>query len=124
MASHYSSNAAIRSPHAASPLKLLWVMMALALLAVAAKPVWSAESAQGAVIVVQVNGMSCPFCTYGLRKELLTVPGVKSVLVSLRKSHATVTLDPGTTVTDAQIRHAIHEAGFSPAKITGPAGGH
>ncbi len=121
---HDSRRAAARS-HERSPFKLLWLALALALAAMVAQgPAWSANSAQGTVIVAQANGMSCPFCAYGVRKELLTVPGVKSVSVNLAKSQATVTLSPGAKVTDEQIRHAIREAGFSPGPITHPTGGH
>ena len=70
------------------------------------------------VIVAKVNGMSCPFCTYGLRKEMLTIPGVQDGKVSLRKSQAILKVDPGAKVTDAQVRHAIREAGFSAGAIT------
>lgn len=102
-----------------SPLKIVWLAIAFALAGLAAvHSSWSADVGQQTTIVAQVKGMSCPFCAYGLRKELLTIPGVKDVRVNLGKSQATVTADPPAKITDAQIRHAIREAGFSPGPIT------
>ena len=118
-----SDRALFRSEAGASPMRIVWFAMALAwIAALTAVPSRSASAGNQTVIVAQVNGMSCPFCAYGLRKELLTVPGVKDVHVSLAKSQATIIVDSGGTVTDAQIRHAIREAGFSPGRIIGPVG--
>lgn len=101
------------------PLKIVWLAIAFALLGLAAvNPSWSADGGQQMTIVAQVKGMSCPFCAYGLRKELLMIPGVKDLHVNLAKSQASVTVDPPAKVTDEQIRHAIREAGFSPGPIT------
>lgn len=103
----------------ASPLKIVWLAIAFTLIGLAAvNSSWAADGGQQTTIVAQVNGMSCPFCAYGLRKELLTIPGVKDVHVSLSNSRATVTVDPSARITDEQIRHAIREAGFSPGPIT------
>lgn len=102
-----------------SPIKIVWLAIAFALIGLAAvNPGWSADGGQQTTIVAQVNGMSCPFCAYGLRKELLTIPGVTDVKVSLAESQASVTVDLSAKVTDEQIRHAIREAGFSPGPIT------
>lgn len=89
---------------------------ALLLLAPAA-PSYAAGSTVQNTIVATVDGLACPFCAYGVRKELLTIPGVKDVQVNLLKSQAIVSVDPGTRVTDAQIQQAVREAGFSSGTI-------
>lgn len=125
MASNHDPRRATVWSRGRSPVRLLWVALALALMAmVAQQPAWAANRAQGAVIIAQVNGMSCPFCAYGVRKELLTIPGVKDVRVNLGKSQAIVTVKPGARVTDQQISQAIREAGFSPGPIKRPTAGH
>lgn len=101
------------------PIRAALLAFAVALfLSAPVAPSWAGGSTAQGTIVAKVDGMSCPFCTYGLRKELLTIPGVKDVQVSLVKSEATLQLDPGSNVTDDQIRQAVHQAGFSPAAIT------
>jgi copper ion binding protein len=67
--------------------------------------------------VVTVKGMACPFCAYGLRKELLALPGVKDVQVNLDKSQAAIDLRGGSGVQESQIEQAVREAGFTPGQI-------
>ncbi len=67
--------------------------------------------------VVTVRGMQCPFCAYGIQKQLKKLAGVARVQVELEKNQAVVTLAPGATVTGADIQRAIRKAGFTPGKI-------
>lgn len=67
--------------------------------------------------VVTVQGMQCPFCAYGIQKQLKKLRGVKGVEVELERNEAIVTLEPGAKVTDADIRQAVRKAGFTPGKI-------
>ena len=39
---------------------------------------------------VVVEGMSCPFCVYGVEKKLKKVEGVKSVIISMKDGVATL----------------------------------
>jgi len=95
----------------------LLVLCAAVFLLLAASAARAAADACRGQAVVTVNGMACPFCAYGLRKELLTLPGVKDVQVDLNKSQATVAVRDGSEVKDAEIRQAVKEAGFTPGSI-------
>jgi copper chaperone CopZ len=76
--------------------------------------------------VVTVKGMQCPFCAYGIKKQLAKVPGVRKVDVDLAKNQAIVEFAPDAKPTDGQIQRAVHDAGFTPGKIEWRAagGGH
>ncbi len=80
--------------------------------ALAAKP---AEAPRQAVIAVK--GLACPFCVYGLQKQLRKLPGAKQVRVELRKGEAVVDFAPGSKVSDQQIQKAVRAAGFTAGKI-------
>lgn len=71
----------------------------------------------GKQAVVEIKGMSCPFCAYGAKKRLLTLPGAKKVDMTLGKDQAIVEFAPDSKVTDDQIRKAVRDAGFTPGKI-------
>lgn len=71
--------------------------------------------------VVTVQGMQCPFCAYGIKKHLAKLPGAKKVEIELAKNQAIVTFAPDAKVSDEQIRRAVRNAGFTPAKIEWPA---
>ncbi len=99
-----------------------WVGLALvatALAYLAAPPAAWSGPASGAPrqAVVAVNGMSCPFCAYGVKKHLSALPGVKSVQVELAEGEAIVEFVPEAKVTDEQIQKAVRAAGFTPGKI-------
>ena len=40
-------------------------------------------------VKVQVDGLSCPFCAYGLEKKLIKIKGAKDVLISVDDAYAT-----------------------------------
>lgn len=67
-------------------------------------------------VEVQVNGMACPFCAYGIEKKLRAIPGVQDVKVDLDAGRATFEA-PSGAVTEQQVKQAIKDAGFSPGKI-------
>jgi periplasmic mercuric ion binding protein len=67
-------------------------------------------------VEVQVNGMACPFCAYGIEKKLRAIPGARDVKVDLDAGRATFEA-PSEAVTEQQVKQAIKDAGFSPGKI-------
>lgn len=67
--------------------------------------------------VVKVVGMACPFCAYGIRKHLRSLPGVKNVEVDLAESKAIIEVNGHAKPTDAEIQQAIKDAGFTPGSI-------
>lgn len=97
-----------------------WIGLALvaAVLSSLAVAAWSGPgSGASRQAVVTVNGMSCPFCAYGVKKHLSVLPGVKNVQVELAKGEAIVNFASETEVSEEQIQKAVREAGFTPGKI-------
>ncbi len=70
------------------------------------------------IIKVEVDGLSCPFCAYGLEKKLKKMDGVKIIEIDVENAFAQLTLAPGKTVTKAIIRQKVDDAGFTARKIT------
>ena len=75
---------------------------------------WGAERE---VLVIQVTGMTCPFCVYGVEKSLSKLPGVEKVEVSLEGKKVRVVMKSDHTADEMRIRKAIRDAGFTPGKI-------
>lgn len=94
------------------------VVLALGLLA-AATPAWAAIDHYD----VDVAGLACPFCAYGLEKKLKNLPGVKNLRVDLDAGRASFDVAPGTTLMPRQVRDAVKDAGFTPGTITVRASG-
>ena len=67
--------------------------------------------------VIGVDGMSCPFCAYGLEKKLRKMKGVESVEIDLDKGEAVVIVKAGTTIKEESLRKAVKEAGFTGSSL-------
>lgn len=69
------------------------------------------------LVSMQVDGMSCPFCAYGLEKKMLQLDGVENLKIDIEKGMVTFQVQEGKTVTDDQLRKVVKDAGFTPKEI-------
>ncbi len=75
---------------------------------------WSAPLlAAGTQYKLRVDGLSCPFCAYGIEKMLIRTEGVESVTVDLEKGLLIVKVEEGVTLTEARLKQLVHDAGFT-----------
>ena len=68
-------------------------------------------------ITVAVDGLSCPFCTFGLEKKLKKVDGVEKVETNLAAGSVTLFPSDGSAPSLEAIRAAVRKAGFTPGDI-------
>ncbi len=68
-------------------------------------------------ILVQVDGLSCPFCSYGLEKKLKKLDGVEKVEIHMRQGKAEMKVKPRAAISDEAIKQAVEDAGFTPGPI-------
>ncbi len=61
-----------------------------------------------------MQGLTCPFCVYGLSKNLGKTAGVAKAEVSLDAHRARIELNPGQQPDIEQYKKIIREAGFTP----------
>ena len=61
---------------------------------------------------LRVNGLSCPFCAFGIEKKLLDVDGVQSVEVFLDDGRIALTFEPENVATVSDLEKAVEKAGF------------
>ncbi len=84
-------------------------------------PVISASAQETAGVssaTIQVDGLSCPFCAYGLEKHLKKIKGVEGVEINMKSGKATVNLKQDANVDDQTLRQAVKKAGFTARGIT------
>ncbi len=62
---------------------------------------------------VQVDGLACPFCAYGLEKRLRQVEGVKDVRIELEAGQAVIDMADGKELSADVARQAVEDAGFA-----------
>lgn len=71
----------------------------------------------GPEISVKVDGLSCPFCAYGMEKKLKKINGIEDLKIHVDKGVATLAFKKGTTIDLADIQARIRKGGFTPTKI-------
>jgi mercuric ion binding protein len=69
-------------------------------------------------IKVRVDGLSCPFCAYGLEKKLKKMDGVEKIEISVEDAYALLTIEDGKVVSEKAIRENVKDAGFTAREIT------
>lgn len=69
--------------------------------------------AQGLVYQVGVDGLSCPFCAYGIEKQLTKLEGVKQVKVNTAIRQVVVSMSEGKILDRAQVEEAVKKSGFT-----------
>lgn len=83
---------------------------------------YAGEQAKNAVkgekITVRVDGLSCPFCAYGLEKKLKSLNGVEKLEIKINDGLVILFLKEDAKLTEAAIKKKVKEAGFTPREIT------
>ena len=69
--------------------------------------------AGSAVYSLQVDGLACPFCAYGIEKKLSAIDGVEKIDVDIKQGQVIVTLANGASLSEDRARQAVTEAGFT-----------
>jgi copper chaperone CopZ len=76
---------------------------------------WTATGAWAAVASyrLQVDGLACPFCAYGIEKKLTALDHVDKVETHIREGAVIVTMEDGASLDEATAKQAIEAAGFT-----------
>lgn len=76
---------------------------------------WAAPTAlaDGVGYRLEVAGLACPFCAYGIEKKLNALEGVARVDTHIKEGVVVVTMTEGATLDKATVRQAVEDAGFT-----------
>ena len=66
---------------------------------------------------LRVNGLTCPFCAFGIEKKLRKVDGVREVEVLLDEGRIRLEFASDNTATLAALERAVADAGFEIAAL-------
>ena len=67
-----------------------------------------------ASVTLRVDGLSCPFCAYGLEKRLKKMEGVKDLKIDIETGTVTVIYRDRRFFTEKALRKTVKGAGFTP----------
>ncbi len=68
-------------------------------------------------VKIEVKGLSCPFCAYGLEKRLRELPAVQSLDILLKEGVALLKFPEDKQPTEQELRKAVEQAGFETGRI-------
>lgn len=69
--------------------------------------------AAGTHYEIQVDGLACPFCAYGIEKKLKTIDGASKINVDLDKGVVSVDAAEGKELSEENIKKLFHDSGFT-----------
>jgi copper chaperone CopZ len=76
------------------------------------------ETSSYTYIKIQVDGLSCPFCAYGLEKNLKKVKGASELFISIVNGYTTFQVSKEKLPTENELTKIVEDAGFTARKIT------
>lgn len=68
------------------------------------------------IVKIQVKGLTCPFCAYGLEKRLKET-GAKNIKIYIDKGLAQSTYPQEKPLDVSELREAVRKGGFTPGSI-------
>jgi len=77
----------------------------------------STSLAQSNEVKIRVDGLSCPFCAYGLEKKLNDLDGVESINIDFEEGLVVLQVTDSENISEEEIRTKIEKAGFTPREI-------
>jgi mercuric ion binding protein len=85
----------------------------------AALVVWVFVAAAGAqqtatrVYSLHVDGLACPFCAYGIEKQLSRIEGIESIDIEIESGEVMLSMNGNAALDEPTARKAVEAAGFS-----------
>lgn len=64
------------------------------------------------IVEIDLSGLTCSFCVYGLKKNLEKHADVEKADISLKQNKTRVHLKPSARVTEEELKEIIKDAGF------------
>jgi copper ion binding protein len=77
----------------------------------------STAAEQTQKVTVQVDGLACPFCAYGLEKKLKKIEGVERLEIKMNDGEVILFFKQTARIDKKSIVKKIKETGFSPGEI-------
>jgi copper chaperone CopZ len=63
--------------------------------------------------LIQVDTLDCPFCSFGIEKQLnRNIDGIKGIEINVKKAQVRLFIDEGISLDEIFVRQTVNEAGF------------
>lgn len=94
------------------------LIVLLAVILVGSATVFAQENKEfSGIVKMEVKGLSCPFCAYGLEKNLKAIPSIEKISINIEEAFVEMTIKKDRTVSEGEIKKKVKEAGFTAGDI-------
>jgi copper chaperone CopZ len=63
--------------------------------------------------LIQVDTLDCPFCSFGIEKQLnRNIDGIEHIEINVKKAQVRLFIDEGISLDEIFVRKTVNEAGF------------
>lgn len=96
-----------------------FILMVIALMAFSLMNIslMAQEDTGKTYIQIRVDGLSCPFCAYGLEKKLKKVDGATDLHIELEEGLVSFVVPKDKKPSVESLRKVVTDAGFTPREI-------
>jgi len=88
-----------------NPMILLVIVMTLA--------PFAAAGAEAGTYRLYVDGLACPFCAYGVEKQIEQIDGVETLSTDIEKGRIAIEMGDHKTLAREDVEQAVRAAGFT-----------
>ena len=103
-----------------------WITPALLVAALLISPMVLAAQVAGEgvlqpKVIVEVDGLACPFCAYGLEQRILEIPSVQQSIINIEAGTVELTPNEGKHIDIDEVKAAVKAGGFTAREEVGVA---
>lgn len=96
--------------------KSIIILVAAFTLGISATPAQKSKELTGTVNM-EVRGLSCPFCAYGLEKNLKKISNIEKITINVKEAFVTLIIKEGLSVLEEDLKKKVKDAGFTAGEI-------
>ena len=78
----------------------------------------SSVYAAGDIYKIGVDGLACPFCVYGVEKQLNKIEGIENMEADIHDGKIVLLMREGSSLSEESVREAVTRAGFTLRSFT------
>lgn len=113
----YSNNREMKNIFKHTVRLVLTFLLFFAMSSVNAQTDTQTDAHEFSYVKIEVNGLACPFCAYGLEKKLKEIDGVESVEIDVEEGLAFLSMNSNQKATKEDLEKIVTNAGFTPGAI-------
>ncbi|MFB6306451.1 MAG: heavy-metal-associated domain-containing protein [Flavobacteriales bacterium] len=97
--------------------KIATVLLFLAIAFTSVNAQETSKTNERKYVKVEVDGLACPFCAYGLEKKLKKVEGQEGLEINIQEGYATFHVPSENELKKKKLKTIVKDAGFSAKKV-------